>query len=181
MRQHDRQPLGPLRPHEPLEPVQFDSQDLPVEEHERTERLILRRRRDVSLQGQRGEKGDNFRFPHAARMPLLVKPDEPPDPPHVRFFGPRRVVLRPKRGTHDADQRALAADVRIVLSHGPRPDAIPVPLARTGGRQSTRPAARRICAMRILPVVQKLRLGSDRVPGLELPAIELPDIELPAI
>ena len=41
-RQHHRQPLGPSSPHR-FEPAQVDLQHLLVQEHQRVERLVLRR------------------------------------------------------------------------------------------------------------------------------------------
>jgi len=55
--------------------------------------LVLGRRGDLSIHGQMGEKGFDFRRAHVARMTLVVEENETFDPIDVGFFGADGVVL----------------------------------------------------------------------------------------
>jgi hypothetical protein len=64
-----------------------------IEKEQGAQGLVLGRRGDLSIHGQMGEKGFDFRRAHLARMTLAVEENETSDPIDVGFFGADGVVL----------------------------------------------------------------------------------------
>src|SRR3989442_1864705 len=64
----------------------------PIEEQQRAQRLVLGRGRDLLADGERREKGTDFRGAHLRRMPLPVEKDVALDPMDVRLLGAAAVV-----------------------------------------------------------------------------------------
>jgi hypothetical protein len=75
-----------LGSHDLVEPGQLDVQNVPIEEQERAQRLVLRRRGDATLDREGTEKARHLRAAHLDGMPLAVKEDVAPDPRDVGFF-----------------------------------------------------------------------------------------------
>lgn len=102
--QHHRQPPWPLRADHAFEIGQRLLQHLPVEEHQRIQRLVLRRRRDPPLARQVAQERHDLRPPEPRRMPLPMEEDEAPDPVNVSLLRPRAVVPEPKLLPHPIQQ-----------------------------------------------------------------------------
>ena len=56
------------------------------------------------LQGQIAQKRGELRRAHLARVALVVKQDEPPDPLHISLLGTDAVVPHPDHFTHLVQQ-----------------------------------------------------------------------------
>jgi hypothetical protein len=69
-RQHGRQVAGLLRAHDAVEPRQLYLQHLLVEEQQRGQRLVLRRRRHLAVHGQVREERLDLGGRHVGPMPL---------------------------------------------------------------------------------------------------------------
>jgi hypothetical protein len=96
-RQHHRQARRPLGSHHAVEPRQVNAQDLPVQEQQGRQRLVLRRRGHLAFHGQVCEKGLDFARPHVPRMALVVEEDESPRPLNILCFGSDTIMLQPER------------------------------------------------------------------------------------
>jgi hypothetical protein len=72
----------------------LDPQHLAVEEEERAERLVLRGRGHVALDGQPGEERLDFARAHLARVPFAVMHHEAVHPLRVRPLGAQAEVLQ---------------------------------------------------------------------------------------
>ena len=95
--EHDRQTHGLPRPHDTVQARQADSQNLPVQEHERMKRLVLSRCADPAPHGKSRKKRCHLGRPHLSRVASRVEADEPPDPPDIGLLGPRTEVSQPAR------------------------------------------------------------------------------------
>ena len=89
---------------------------LAVQKQQRTERLILCRRADFSVDRQVGQIPPDFVTAHLRRVPLPVKHDEPADPRDVGFFSPATVVPNPHRRADSVEQLWLPR-LRIASVH----------------------------------------------------------------
>ena len=69
------------------------SQDVPVEENQGVQGLVLRRGRHVPRHRQVREERLNLRCAHVLGMPLLMKENEVPNPMDIGFLGPNGKVL----------------------------------------------------------------------------------------
>jgi hypothetical protein len=106
-RQHDRQPLRSLSPHDVIEPRELLLEDDPIEEYESIERLILGRRGHARVYGQRREKACDFGRGHLGGMPLVMEEDVALDPVDVGFLG-LTAVMTGANGVTDAIEQARA-------------------------------------------------------------------------
>jgi hypothetical protein len=77
--QHDGQPYRPLRALDAVHPGQLDTQHFAIEKQQRCQCLVLRRRSDVSLDRQAGEKSLDLWSPKLARVSPLVRANETAD------------------------------------------------------------------------------------------------------
>jgi hypothetical protein len=107
-RQYHRQAYRALRAHEIVEPAQFPTEDLLVEKKQRSERLVLRRRRNVALRRQMTEKRGHLGLSEARGMAPAAPVDEALDPVYVGFLGAAAVVQSPDRIVHLLQQAGLA-------------------------------------------------------------------------
>src|SRR5205823_13398777 len=113
-------------------------EDGPVQEQQRRQRLILRRRAHPPFHGKRREEARHFCHAHLVRVTLLVKHDVAPDPSHVGALGPASVVAAPERLTDRVEQPELTRDQAGSLAHVPRASVDACRLARHrphGGRE----------------------------------------------
>jgi hypothetical protein len=91
-RQHNRQTLGLSRPDYLSQLPEWLIQDVPIEEKESAQRLVLRRGAHVFIRCQIGQEGVDFRLAHLAWVPNVVKEDEPLNPVAVGLLGSRAMV-----------------------------------------------------------------------------------------
>ena len=98
-RENDWQPRRAPGAHKVVQPSELDLQHLAVQEQDRAQRLVLRRRADVPFHRQVGEERGDLRFPELARVAYAVKADETADPCHVRLLRTTAVAV-------DTDGRA---------------------------------------------------------------------------
>ena len=63
-----------------------------IEEEKCAERLILRRGRNIPLDGKMGKERTDFGLAHLQRMPFPVKKDELFDPVHIGILGADAVM-----------------------------------------------------------------------------------------
>lgn len=90
-RQHHWNALGPLRADHAAQPRQANVENVAVQEQQGRQGLVLRRRRDLAVQGQGDHEALNLRRPQVAR----VEPYEPPDRVQVGLLGAVTVVPGP--------------------------------------------------------------------------------------
>src|SRR5881396_3008439 len=105
--QYHRQLHRPLRAHQIIEPAKLLSQNLPVEEEQRRERLILRRGGNIAIGGQMTEKRRHLALAERRGMTLARPKDEAPDPVHVSLLRAAAVVQAPNRLVHPIKQPGL--------------------------------------------------------------------------
>src|SRR5207249_9172467 len=106
------------------------AEDGPVQEQQRRERLILRRRAHPSFHGERREEARYFGRAHLGRVTLRMKHDVAPDPSQVSALGPATVVAESERITDRVEQPGLARDEAGALAHVPRASADALRFAR---------------------------------------------------
>ena len=111
-REHLRQVLGRLGADGVDRVVKLLVEHRAIEEQERAEGLILRRRGNVTLDGEMGKKRLDFRAAHVFRVALAVVQDEAAYPIDVGLFGAKRVVLRADRVAHLIQQLLFGRLVR---------------------------------------------------------------------
>lgn len=70
-REHDRQAPRAAGPHDIVEPAGIATQHIAVEEQQSRQRLILRRRADLPLDGERGEKTTDVGDRQIDGVPLI--------------------------------------------------------------------------------------------------------------
>jgi hypothetical protein len=94
-------------------------QNLPIQEDERIERLVLSRCRDPPPRCKvRKELLDLFSS-HPVRMAKIMKPDKSDDPGDVRLFGAATVVAEPDRFSNAVEEFRsghASAEVAVVKS-----------------------------------------------------------------
>jgi len=90
--QHEGETMRSFGAHEVVDPVDLTPQYLPVEEHERIERLVLRGRTDVLFQRQCGQKLPDLLSSQCAWMPPALEVNKPPDPVNVGLLNPQTVM-----------------------------------------------------------------------------------------
>lgn len=103
-REHHREPVPSLRADRMLRQCQRPPQHVPVQEEQRGQRLVLRRRRHPRAHGERGQESLDLGFPQLRRMAATVEDDEAPDPAHVGLLRARAVMSRAKRGPHPIEE-----------------------------------------------------------------------------
>src|SRR5262245_866562 len=92
--------LGSPRSNHILQPRQILMKDMAIEKQQGAQRLVLRRCRYLSLDGERAEKLRDLRRPHLGGMALAVKQDVAADPRDVGFLGAATAVAQSVRLTH---------------------------------------------------------------------------------
>ena len=90
--QDDGQVMRALRVDEVVQPGDVLLEDLAVEKEERAEGLVLRRCRDLPIDGQRRQKVRELRRSHLGRMALAVEEDVAADPGDIRLLGATAIV-----------------------------------------------------------------------------------------
>lgn len=108
---YHRQPLRSLRPDDVLHPRQLDLEDLPLQEEDLRQRLVLRRRRHLPVDGQVGQVRFHLRSAHVTGITLAMEQDEPPDPMDVGLLC-TVAVAQPAYTVAD-----LVEEARLVSSH----------------------------------------------------------------
>jgi hypothetical protein len=92
-----------------VERWELDVEHLLVEEQQARQRLVLGAGRDTSHDGQVRQERLDFRSPHVAGMPLVVKEDVAANPVDVGLLGADRVMEQTELVPHLVEQlhRAL--------------------------------------------------------------------------
>jgi hypothetical protein len=90
---------------ETVEPRQLDAEHVPIEEQQRTERLVLRRGAHAPILGQVREKSSDLGGPQHRGMTFVVKQDVSLDPEDVRLLGAAAHVPRPYRRPNRSSSR----------------------------------------------------------------------------
>src|SRR5262249_20331837 len=103
----DRQARRPLGRDDLIKPRQLDAQHLSIQEQERAQCLVLRRRRHAALDGEGAEESRDLRPPHLQGMPLAVEDDVASDPRDVRLLGTAAVVAGAQALPHAVEQSGL--------------------------------------------------------------------------
>jgi hypothetical protein len=144
-REHHRNARRARGPLHPVEPGQLAPQHLAIQEQDRRQRLVLRRRRDMTVHREMIEERRHLRFAHRFRVALAVKVDEPLDPVHIRFLRAPAVVAHPDRFMHPLQQtRAAYLGIRLLA----------------------RPACfRRHSSLPKQPISPDIRLGEAKISG----------------
>jgi hypothetical protein len=119
--EHHRQPLRALRTYHIVEPREVLLQDVPIEEEEGAQRLILRRGGHVAIDGQRGQKSGNLSPAHLGGMTPTVKQDVPAHPRDVGLLRSSAEVSRAHGLADSVEQPRLGRlRRRRCLAHGER-------------------------------------------------------------
>lgn len=129
-REDHRETSRSARAHEVVEPREAQPQHVTVEEEERRERLILRRRAHLAVDGQRRQETADLVRPHLARVPPAVKQDVAADPPDVRLLRPP-AMAGPKRLADPTQKRWSPR--RIVRPLARQPSPLDGPVDATAG------------------------------------------------
>ena len=74
---------GLFGPDDVIEPAEVMVQDVFIQKHEGTQRLVLRRGGDLMGHGEVREKLLHLDGPHRLWMPFVMEQDELPDPLHI--------------------------------------------------------------------------------------------------
>jgi len=91
-RHDDGQSLRFARSNERAEHAQFAAEHAAVEKQESAERLILRRRADIPIDGEMCQEGVDLGLTHGGGVTQPVELDEPARPAHVCAMGPAAVM-----------------------------------------------------------------------------------------
>lgn len=83
-----------------IEPREFDAQNNPVEKQNRSQGLILCRRRNIVCQRQVGKKSFNLRSPYLSRVAFPVKEDKTTDSIDATPFRTDAVMFNPAALAH---------------------------------------------------------------------------------
>ncbi len=130
-RQHHRQSPRLARAHQLVELGHVAPEHAPVQEDDRVERLVLRRRGHAALDRQMVQEGSDRLGPELGRVPLAVKQDEAPRPMHIRRLGARTrvadaesnadLVEQTRRRASGSAKRARRPAFPIVIVHEDTP------------------------------------------------------------
>ncbi len=85
----------------------LDPEHVAVEEQERTQRLVLRRGRDLTIHGEMGEELPDFFYSHLRWVTLPVEEDEAPDPVRVSLLGAQAQVSEARDGADAFEESGL--------------------------------------------------------------------------
>jgi hypothetical protein len=114
-----------------LDPRHVGAENVPVEEQDGAEGLVLRGRGNAAVGGERAHVAGDLLHPHVARVALAVEQDEATDPAYVRFLRPPAVVARTDRRAHLVEQpRGRGAGCgreAVGMRHAPLDDGAPAP------------------------------------------------------
>jgi len=94
LRQHHGQVTRRLGADHAVEPGQFQLQNLLIEEQQGGERLVLRCRRNVAVDGQVGKEGLDIAGAHVEGVTLAIEQDKSANPVQILLFGPVAVEQR---------------------------------------------------------------------------------------
>src|SRR5262245_12778685 len=102
--EHDGEMRRSSGPDEIVEPQQLGPEHVPIEEEQRTERLILRGRGYASFHRQTREERSHLRRGHLGGVTLVMEEDESADPEHIRLLGPRAQMPHADRNPHTVEE-----------------------------------------------------------------------------
>jgi hypothetical protein len=115
-REHDRQPQRRVRANRARDVADVELQHLAIQEHERAERLILRRRRDAPFDGKVRQEAPNRVPSELARVTLAVIEHIPADPANVGLDRTRTAMTDAKCIAHAIEKpRRPPAPCRLHL------------------------------------------------------------------
>jgi hypothetical protein len=132
-RQHDGKPLRRLGPHDAIEPRQFLLQNVAIEKQQGAQRLVLRGRGHVPVDGGRAEELSQFRGAHFCRVAFAVEQDVSADPCDVGSLRPSASVASSQSGADAFEEPGLTRRGRKGLPQD----------ERRSGRRAVRDSARR--------------------------------------
>jgi hypothetical protein len=119
-RQDDRQVVRALGIDEVVEPGNLLLEDRAVEEEEGAEGLVLRRCRNLAIDGQRRQEARELRRSHLGGVPLAVEEDVAADPGDVHLLGATAIVPGANGMAHAIEQPRLRRIARAGLAHRER-------------------------------------------------------------
>ena len=90
--QDDGQTLRALGADDLVHPREIDCQDLPVQEEQGAQRLVLRGRGDLPLDGEGAQEAGDFGRPHVGGVALVVEENVATDPRDVGLLGAAAVM-----------------------------------------------------------------------------------------
>jgi hypothetical protein len=106
-----------------LDRSDVEAEYLCVQERHRAQRLILRRRTDLFVDGEPGEKRDKLGCAHGRRVLFLMKENVSPNPVDVRLLRPAAVVPQAHSGAHAVEELrrrpTLSSRGALVIERGP--------------------------------------------------------------
>jgi hypothetical protein len=103
-REHHRQAGRTPGAHQVVDPRHVAAEDVPVEEQQRAERLVLRGGGHGAGRGQCVQERRDRLVPQLAGMAPAVEDDEAANPGHVGLLGPSAVVARANGGANLVQQ-----------------------------------------------------------------------------
>src|SRR5262245_16668296 len=102
--EHDRQLVRHPCSRHMLDRSDVEAEYLFVQKQHRAQRLILRRRADLFVDGEPREKRDKLGCAHCRRVLFLMKENVSPNPVDVRLLGPAAVVPQAHSGAHAVEE-----------------------------------------------------------------------------
>jgi hypothetical protein len=91
-RQNGRKPLRPVGPDNAVDVTNVFTENVPVEEQNCAQGLVLRRGAYMGVARHAGEKGGDFFLAHLCEMTLVVEEDKPFNPVDISFLGSWTIV-----------------------------------------------------------------------------------------
>lgn len=113
-RENARQTSGAPRALQPVQPGEGLLQDLPIEEHQRGERLVLSRGRHLPVARQVIQEGAHLGFAEIPGVAPAGKYNEPLHPVDVGLFDARAVVTPANRFAHYCEELGRRSAARRV-------------------------------------------------------------------
>ena len=153
-REDNRQPLGTFGADHSFNQARIDFQHTAIEKEQGAKGLVLGGGRNVSVNGQMGQKGIDLGRPHLQRVALVVEENVPLDPIDVGCFGPDAVVAEAAGFADPVEQPGLA---RLGSREGRRDEL--------GIHSASSTACRSLCARR-WSVKKKTAARTDFVAAL---------------
>ena len=115
--QDDGQALRALGADDLVHPREIDCQDLPVQEEQGAQRLVLRGRGDLPLDCEGAQEARDFGRPHVGGVALVVEEDVAADPRDVGLLGAAAVMSGADGYADAVEQSWLGRTGRVGFAH----------------------------------------------------------------
>jgi hypothetical protein len=114
------QVLGPLGPHDTVEPRQVHAEHVSIQKEQGAECLVLGGGGDLVPYGERSQECGELDRAHLGGVSLVVEEDEPPDRVNIGLLGPPTVVPGADGLSDPVEEPGRVWSWRACLAHDPR-------------------------------------------------------------